>query len=157
MTQIEESVLVDVPLAVAYEQWRKVEEFPLFMRGVVSIERRGRELTHWVVGVAGAHREFDARTTEVVPDERVAWAAVAGEVRQAGVVTFHRLGAERTRIMLQLDVEPQGLLERVGEALGFLDRQVIDDLHDFKDFVESAHEGPPTAPPGAAPGGPRVA
>ncbi|MEV0531575.1 SRPBCC family protein [Kitasatospora sp. NPDC050463] len=145
MTLIEESVQVDVPLAVAYEQWRKVEDFPLFMRGVVSIERAG-ELTHWVVGVAGAYREFDARTTEVVPDERVAWAAVAGEVRQAGVVTFHRVGEDTTRIMLQLDVEPQGLLERIGEALGFVDRQVIDDLHDFKEFVEATHGGPPGAP-----------
>ncbi|MER6401000.1 MULTISPECIES: SRPBCC family protein [unclassified Kitasatospora] len=157
MTQIEESVLVDVPLAVAYEQWRKVEDFPRFMRGVVSIERRGGELTHWVVGVAGAHREFDAATTEVVPDERVAWAAVAGEVRQSGVVTFHRLGEDCTRIMLQLEVEPQGLLERIGEALGFVDRQVIDDLHDFKEFVEAAHGGPPSAPPGADPGTPRAA
>ncbi|MFI6843113.1 SRPBCC family protein [Kitasatospora sp. NBC_00085] len=136
MTRIEESVEVEIPPAAAYEQWTRLEEFPAFMRGIVSIERRGPGLSHWVVDVAGVRREFDACTTEAVPDERLAWATLAGGVRQSGVVTFHRVGEHTTRVMLQLDVEPDGLVERIGHALGFADRQVIDDLGDFKTFVE---------------------
>ncbi|WP_354638076.1 SRPBCC family protein [Kitasatospora camelliae] len=137
MTRIEESVEVSAPLPAVYEQWTRYEEFPDFMRGVVSVDRTGPGTSRWVVDTAGVHREFEARTTEAVPGERVAWASVAGEVRQAGVVTFHRIDEATTRVMLQLEIQPPGLLDRLVEALGFIDRRVIDDLRDFKEHVEA--------------------
>ncbi|WP_371483772.1 SRPBCC family protein [Kitasatospora sp. NBC_00315] len=137
MKQVEESIEVDVPVSVAYAQWTRFEEFPMFMDGVQRIDRRAAGLTHWVVRVAGATREFDARVTEQIPDERVAWTTVAGDLHQAGVVTFHRLDSTRTKVMLQLDHDPHGLVETVGDLLGFADRQAIDDLRAFKAFIES--------------------
>ncbi|RKT09891.1 polyketide cyclase/dehydrase/lipid transport protein [Streptomyces sp. 1114.5] len=137
MARIEESVEVHAPLPAVYEQWTRYEEFPEFMRGVVSVERTGPGATHWVIDAVGVRREFEARTVEAVPRERVAWESVAGDVRQAGVVTFHRIDEGTTRLMVQLELEPPGLLERLVEALGFVDRRVIDDLRDFKDHVES--------------------
>ncbi|GAA2752092.1 SRPBCC family protein [Kitasatospora cinereorecta] len=137
MARIEESVEVNEPLAAVYEQWTRYEEFPEFMRGVVRVERTGPGATRWVVDAVGVHRQFEARTTETVPEERVAWESVSGDVRQAGVVTFHRVDESTTRLMVQLELEPPGLLERLVEALGFVDRRVIDDLRDFKEHVES--------------------
>jgi uncharacterized membrane protein len=136
MTQIEESVEVHVPVRTAYNQWTQFETFPEFMSGVERIEQRSDTLTHWVTKVDGVRREFDAEITEQVPDERVAWTTVGGEARQAGVVTFHHLSEERTKVMLQMDFEPTGAAEKVADKLGVVKRQTKGDLERFKTFIE---------------------
>ncbi|MET9613715.1 SRPBCC family protein [Kitasatospora indigofera] len=146
MTQVEESIEVAVPVSEAYRRWTRFEDFPRFMAGVERIDRTSPGLTHWVVRVGGATREFDARITEQIPDERVAWTTVSGDLHQAGVVTFHRLEDARTKVMLQLAHDPHGLVETVGDKLGFVHRQAIDGLQHFKDFVESRGAGPDAGP-----------
>ncbi|MER5377542.1 SRPBCC family protein [Streptomyces sp. NPDC002553] len=136
MTKVEESIEVSVPVHTAYNQWTQFETFPEFMSGVERIEQRTDTLTHWVTDVNGVHREFDAEITEQIPDERVAWTTVAGDSRQAGVVTFHRLDDEHTKVMLQLDFEPEGLAETIGDKLGFVKRQTKGDLSRFKEYIE---------------------
>ncbi|CAL9279010.1 MULTISPECIES: SRPBCC family protein [unclassified Streptomyces] len=137
MSQVEESVTVDVPVRTAYDQWTQFETFPQFMEGVERIEQRTDTLTHWTTNVNGVRRSFDARITEQRPDERVAWTTVDGEARQAGVVTFHRIDDTTTKVMLQMDFEPEGAAETVGDKLGFVKRQVRGDLERFKSFIES--------------------
>ncbi|MET9514732.1 SRPBCC family protein [Streptomyces sp. NPDC002994] len=137
MSQVEESIEVNVPVNTAYNQWTQFETFPQFMEGVERIEQRTNTLTHWVTTVNGAAREFDAEITEQIPDERVAWTTVNGEAKQAGVVTFHRIDDAKTKIMLQMDFDPEGLAETVGDKLGFVKRQVTGDLNRFKIFIEN--------------------
>ncbi|MEV0253656.1 SRPBCC family protein [Streptomyces sp. NPDC050732] len=136
MSQVEESVEVNVPVRAAYNQWTQFETFPEFMEGVQRIEQRTDKLTHWVTKIDGVEREFDAKITEQIPDERVAWTTVDGQARQAGVVTFHRLDDSRTKVMLQMHYDPEGLAETVGDKLGFVKRQVTGDLGRFKKFIE---------------------
>jgi len=136
MSQVEESIEVAVPVRTAYNQWTQFETFPEFMSGVERIEQRTDTLTHWVTKVDGVQREFDARITEQIPDERVAWTSVAGDARQAGVVTFHRLDADHTKVMLQMEFQPEGVTENVGDKLGFVKRQAKGDLERFKRFIE---------------------
>ncbi|WP_185027684.1 SRPBCC family protein [Streptomyces candidus] len=141
MSKVEESVEVDVPVRTVYDQWTQFESFPQFMDGVERIEQRTDTLTHWVTKIGGVSREFDAEITEQIPDERVAWKALGGEVKQAGVVTFHRLDEKRTKVMLQLDYDPEGLAENVGDKLGVVKRQITGDLKRFKTFIEErGHE-----------------
>ncbi|MFH8369749.1 SRPBCC family protein [Streptomyces sp. NPDC018031] len=137
MSQVEESIEVAVPVGTAYDQWTQFESFPEFMDGVERVEQRTDALTHWVTSIGGVKREFEARITEQIPDERVAWTTVEGEARQAGVVTFHRLDDTRTKVMLQMDFAPEGLAETVGDKLGFVKRKVTGDLERFKRFIES--------------------
>ncbi|WP_369194260.1 SRPBCC family protein [Streptomyces djakartensis] len=137
MSQVEESIEVRVPVRTAYNQWTQFESFPQFMDGVERIEQRGDTLTRWVTKVGGQERVFDAEITEQVPDERVAWTTVDGEAKQAGVVTFHRIQDDTTKVMLQMDFDPSGLAETVGDKLGFVKRQVSGDLRRFKEFMES--------------------
>lgn len=137
MSSVEESVEVEVPVTTAYNQWTQFEQFPQFMEGVERIEQRTPTLTHWVTSVDGARREFDAEITEQIPDERVAWTTVSGEVRQAGVVTFHRLDATRTKVMLQLEHDPQGIADTLADKLGLVRRQAKGDLGRFKTYIES--------------------
>lgn len=137
MSQVEESIEVNVPVSTAYDQWTQFESFPEFMDGVERVDQRTDVLTHWVTSIGGVEREFEARITEQIPDERVAWTTVDGEARQAGVVTFHRLDDTRTKVMLQMEFAPEGLAETVGDKFGFVKRKVTGDLERFKDFIES--------------------
>ena len=135
MSTVTESVDVNVPIRTAYNQWTQFEEFPRFMDGVREIRQLDPTHVHWKTEIAGVKREFDAEITEQLPDERVAWKSIEGE-RQAGVVTFHRLDENTTRVTCQMDFEPDGVLEQAGDKLGFLDRQVKGDMKRFKEFIE---------------------
>jgi uncharacterized membrane protein len=135
MSQITESIDVAVPVTTAYNQWTQFEEFPRFMGGVEQVQQLDDTRLHWVAEVGGKREEWDAQITEQNPDERVAWTAQGGK-GNAGVVTFHRLDDEQTRVTVQMDWEPEGVVENVGAALGFDDRQVSKDLERFKDLIE---------------------
>lgn len=135
MNTVTESVDVDVPVRTAYNQWTQFEEFPRFMDGVQEIRQLDATHTHWKTEVGGVKREFDAEITEQLPDERVAWKSVEG-THQAGVVTFHRLDDTHTRVTVQMDFDPQGLVEKAGSAFGAVDHRVKGDLRRFKDYIE---------------------
>jgi uncharacterized membrane protein len=133
---VEKSIDVDVPVHTAYNQWTQFETFPEFMEGVVEVKQLSDTTLHWKAKVAGKEKEWDATITEQQPDQRIAWKAVDG-APNAGVVTFHRIDEGTTRVMLQLEAEPEGFIEEVGDKLGVFDRRVEGDLKRFKDFVES--------------------
>jgi uncharacterized membrane protein len=137
VASVQEAIDVDVPIRVAYDQWTQFESFPQFMGGVERITQTDDRHTHWVTNIDGVKREFDTEITEQNPDERVAWTSTAGEAKHAGVVTFHKLDENKTRVMIQIDWEPEGLVEKAGAALGFDDRQVKADAKKFKEFIES--------------------
>jgi uncharacterized membrane protein len=136
MSNIERSIEVDVPVRTAYNQWTQFEEFPQFMEGVGQVRQLSDTELHWKAKIAGRTQEWDARITEQTPDQRIAWTNTSG-AEHAGVVTFHRLDDARTRIMLQLDVEPDSAVEKVGDALGIVERRVAGDLERFKEMIES--------------------
>ena len=136
MSTIEESIEVQVPVRTAYNQWTQFEEFPQFMEGVEQVRQLDDTHLHWKADIGGQEREWDAEITEQHPDERVAWKSTGG-AQHAGVVTFHRIGDEQSRVMLQLDVEPEGVTEQVGDKLGFVKRRVKGDLERFKKLIEA--------------------
>ncbi len=135
MAEVMESIDVQVPLATAYNQWTQFEEFPRFMDGVDTVKQLDDTHLHWAAEIAGKREEWDAEITEQNPDERVAWKATGGK-GNAGVVTFHRLSDDETRVTVQMDWQPEGVTENIGAALGFDDRQVSKDLDRFKDLIE---------------------
>jgi uncharacterized membrane protein len=137
VANVEKSIDVDVPIRVAYDQWTQFESFPEFMDGVESITQTGDRQTHWVTKIGGVEREFDAEITEQHPDERVAWKSTSGDTHHAGVVTFHKITDTTTRIMIQLDWQPQGIVEKVGAVVGVDDHQISADAKRFKAFIES--------------------
>ncbi len=135
MSTIEESIDIDVPVRAAYDQWTQFEEFPSFMEGVDKVTQIDDTHLHWVAEIAGVKREWDSVITEQHPDERVAWTSTSG-TSNAGVVTFHKLDDAKTRVMLQLDIEPEGVVERAGDALGIIKRRASGDLERFKELIE---------------------
>lgn len=136
MASHEASIEVDRPVRTVYNQWTQFESFPKFMGGVEQIRQIDDKHLHWTTKVAGVERQFDTEITEQTPDQRIAWKSNSGTTH-AGVVTFHRLDEGKTKIMLQLDMEPEGVVEKVGDAAGIVQRQVKSDLDRFKEFIES--------------------
>jgi len=137
MPQVIETVDVNVPLSTAYNQWTQFETYPEFLSYVESITQVTDTLTEWKVKIGGVEREFEAEITEQHPDERVAWNSTGGQENHAGVVTFHRLADNETRVTVQLDWEASGLVEKVGAVLGVDDHVIKSDLKKFKQFIES--------------------
>jgi uncharacterized membrane protein len=136
MSTIEQSIDVDVPVSTAYNQWTQFETFPDFMEGIIEVRQLDDTHLHWKAKIAGTEREWDAEVTEQHPDERVAWKSTSGQ-HNAGVVTFHKLDPGHTRVMLQQDVETEGVVEKIGDALGMIERRAKGDLERFKELIES--------------------
>jgi uncharacterized membrane protein len=143
MSSIVHTIDVDVPVRTAYDQWTQFEDFPKFMEGVERVTQIDDARLEWTAEVLGQQRTWRAEITEQVPDQRVAWRSMAGEgVEHAGIVTFEPLTDDRTRVTLNMTVEPQGPAEKVGDAAGLIERKVEGDLARYKEFIE--RRGTPT-------------
>jgi uncharacterized membrane protein len=135
-TRVEKSVLVNVPVSRAYNQWTQFEDFPQFMGGVQRVEQLSDDRLEWVAEIAGVRRQWQARILEQVPDRKVAWAATEGATN-AGAVTFEDVGGGQTSVTLTLEFEPEGMVEKVGDKLNVVENQAERDLERFKEFIES--------------------
>ena len=136
MSTIEHSIDVEVPVRTAYNQWTQFEEFPKFMDGVREVRQLSDTRLLWRAEIGGVEETWEAEIDQQVPDMRIAWHSITG-AKNAGVVTFHRLSDDRTRVMLQLDYDPQGFMENVGDAVGAVSLRVKGDLQRFKEFIET--------------------
>ncbi|MGH7804887.1 MAG: SRPBCC family protein [Candidatus Binatia bacterium] len=139
MTDIVKYINVERPIRTVYNQWTQFEEFPRFMEGVVRVDQTGDDKLHWVIDIGGVSREFDAKVTEQIPDERIAWKSTDGKTH-AGVVTFHRLKDDETRVTVQMSYDPEGFLENAADSLGVISSRVQGDLTRFKEFIEHQPE-----------------
>jgi len=136
MATVEQSIEVGVPVSTAYNQWTQFEEFPRFMDGIEQVRQLDDKRLHWVADAGGQRHEWEAEIVEQKPDERIAWTA-HDRKGPNGVVTFHRVSPDTTKVMVQLDWEPEGMLEQLGSALGSDERRVKGDLERFKELIES--------------------
>jgi uncharacterized membrane protein len=136
MANVSESIEVNVPVRTAYNQWTQFEEFPRFMEGVEQVVQVDDTTLEWTAEVFGQDKQWRAQITEQTPDRRVAWRSVSG-AENAGTIEFEGAGPDRTRINVTMEVDPEGPLENIGTALGFLERRVKGDLERFKEFIEA--------------------
>ena len=135
MAQIEKSIEVNVPVRTAYNQWTQFEQFPQFMEGVEEVRQLDDKRLNWRASIAGKTEEWQAEIVEQTPDKVVAWRSTTG-AENGGRVSFASAGADATRITLRLDYDPEGMVESVGDKLGFVSRRVEGDLERFKEFIE---------------------
>jgi uncharacterized membrane protein len=134
MSIVTETIDVDVPVHVAYNQWTQFEEFPAFMGGVEKVTQLDDTHLHWVASIAGVRREWNAKIIDQVPDTKVSWTNIDGS-DNTGAVTFDAIGPTTTRVTLALDFEPSGVVENVGDKLGIVAGQARSDLESFREFV----------------------
>ncbi len=135
MATIERSIEIGAPVSAVYHQWMRCEDFARFMDGIELVRWLDEGRLHWRARIAGRIEEWDAEIIEQIPDKRIAWTSTAGAAN-AGVVTFHQLAPDRTRVMVQLDCCPRTWSERAGVLFGVLRRRVRRDLVRFKALAE---------------------
>ena len=136
MERIEKSIEVERPVRTVYNQWTQFEEFPRFMKGVKKVSQLDDQRLHWEAEIAGKDKEWYARITDQGPDQLIAWQSEGGEYN-SGTVTFAPINSNRTRINLQVTYDPEGFVEKTGDALGVVSSRVENDLERFKDFIEN--------------------
>jgi uncharacterized membrane protein len=136
MASVNESIEVDVPISVAYNQWTQFEEFPLFMQGVSSVRQLDDTHLAWTAEIGGEEHSWEAEIGHQEPDRLVSWRAVEGKY-SSGKVTFEPLEGNRTRIEVEMTYDAEGWKESVGSALGLDSRQVSSDLRRFKELIET--------------------
>jgi uncharacterized membrane protein len=130
-----EDIDVGVPVRVAYDQWTQFQEFERFSKGVVHVEQEDDTTTSWQVKVAKASRRWRGTITEQVPDERIAWTSEGDKATTKGVVTFHPLGDNLTKVLLVLRYYPKGPVERLGGLVRAQGRRARLDLKLYRTFV----------------------
>jgi uncharacterized protein (TIGR02271 family) len=129
------SIEVNAPLRAVYNQWTQFEEFPRFMEGVEEVRQEGDKRLFWRANIGGKVKEWEAEITNQVPDQRIAWQSVDGSPN-AGTITFEELGPDRTRVTATIEYEPEGFVEKAGDALGIPSGRVEGDLKRFRDYIE---------------------
>ncbi|MCK9869163.1 SRPBCC family protein [Nocardiopsis dassonvillei] len=132
MVNIVEDVDVGVPVRVAYNQWTRFPDFGSFAKGVQSAERTGDTSSHWRGKVFWSSRSWSAEVTEQVQDQRIAWSTEAAKGTMKGVVTFHPLGENLTRVLLVVEYYPKGLFERTGNIWRAQGRRLRLDLKHYR-------------------------
>jgi hypothetical protein len=141
MERVEKTIEVSRPLRTVYNQWTQFEDFPEFMAGVKEVRQIDDTHVHWHAEIWGKDKEWDAEIVEQVPDQCIAWRSTSGAYN-AGTVRFEPLGPDRTCVRLEMEYEPEGVVENVADAVGIFSARVQHTVEDFKDFIE--HRGQPT-------------
>ncbi|MYS14000.1 SRPBCC family protein [Streptomyces sp. SID4982] len=132
---IVEDIDVGVPVREAYDQWTQFQEFSTFAKGVVSVEKADDTTSNWKVKVAKSTRSWKANVTEQVPDERITWTTEGAKGTVKGVVTFHAVTDNLTKVLLVLEYFPKGLFEKTGNIWRAQGRRARLDLKLYRKFI----------------------
>jgi uncharacterized membrane protein len=126
---------VTVPVEKAYQAWTKFEDYPKFMHRVLSVERRAADRVRWQEKIWFSKRQWEGRITERRSNDRIVWRTTSG-MSHKGIVSFHKLDTNLTRVMVEIEFEPNGIVEKLASGLRFVKRAVQADLARFKAYVE---------------------
>lgn len=132
---ITEDIDVGVPVREAYDQWTQFQEFSTFAKGVVSVDKADDTSSNWRVKVAKSTRSWKANVTEQVPDERITWTTEGAKGTVKGVVTFHAITDNLTRVLMVLEYFPKGLFEKTGNIWRAQGRRARLDLKLYRKFI----------------------
>ncbi|MEU4010758.1 SRPBCC family protein [Streptomyces pseudogriseolus] len=134
-TVIIEYIDVGVPLRTAYDQWTQYQDFSTFAKGVKSANKADDTTSDWQAKIWWSNRSWKATTTEQVPDDRIAWSSEGAKGTTKGVVSFHKLADNLTRVLLVIEYYPSGFFEKTGNIWRAQGRRARLDLKNFARFI----------------------
>ena len=126
---------VAVPVEKAYQAWTRFDDYPRFMHRVLNVERKDRDKVSWQEKIWFSSRQWEGEITERRKNDRIAWKTTNG-MSHRGIVSFHKLGDNLTRVMVDMEFEPSGMIEKMASGMRFVKRAVQSDLARFKAYVE---------------------
>ena len=132
---VQQAVDVAVPLETAYNQFTQFEDWPEFMHRVTRVTQEDDCTIGFATKIWGKTKEFEAKIETQRPDQRIKWRVAQG-ITHSGVVTFHELAPNLTRIEVNLDVDPGSLIEKAARGMRHVKRAVRADLARYKAFIE---------------------
>ena len=142
MTETRHTVTIEAPISAVYQQWLDVESFPEIVPTVQEATVTADFYSHWTLSIGRITRAFDAEITEQLPEEKVAWRSLTGDVTFTGTATFKELGPDQTNVTVTLTWTPTSAAERAAIVLRADRRALRDALNAFKTFLET--NGGPT-------------
>ncbi|MEW5353641.1 SRPBCC family protein [Streptomyces sp. 16-176A] len=134
-TVIIESIDVGVPQRTAYDQWTQFQDFSTFAKGVKSASRADDTTSDWQAKIWWSSRSWKATTTEQIPDYRIQWTSEGAKGSTKGVVSFHELEENLTRVLLVIEYYPSGFFEKTGNIWRAQGRRARLDLKNFARFI----------------------
>lgn len=139
---ITEHIDVAAPVEAAFDQWTQYDRWSeIFKRGGASARGKGVGSSRITVSsrIGPSERQWTADIVEVAPPRRIAWKS-RGPVQAMGATTFHRMDDRLTRVMVEIEYDPRGPIEAVGNFLRVPRRRVRRDLRLFKHYLEMRGE-----------------
>jgi uncharacterized membrane protein len=134
---VQQSVDIGVPIETVYNQWTQFEDWPSFMHRVTRVTQEDDCTVSFATKIWAKTKEFTAKIETQRPNERIKWSVSQG-LTHTGVVTFHELAPNLTRVLLTFDVQPGSLIEKAARGMRHVKRAARADLHRFKAFIELA-------------------
>jgi uncharacterized membrane protein len=134
---VQQSVDIGAPIETVYNQWTQFEDWPSFMHRVTRVTQEDDCTLSFATKIWGKTKEFTANIETQWPNERIKWSVSQG-MTHTGVVTFHELAPNLTRVLLSFDVEPGSLIEKAARGMRHVKRAARADLHRFKALIEMA-------------------
>jgi uncharacterized membrane protein len=140
MERTEKSLEVNAPVQVVFDLYSDFEKFPEWMKSVKEVRRTGERLTKWTADAPLMSVEWEAETTALEPNRRIAWRTVRGDVQMEGDVTFEETERGTTRMNVALSYEPPA--GRLGSLVAHLlgndpEQQIEEELKRFAELAES--------------------
>ncbi len=137
MSSIENTIEVETSAERAYEMWNEFDRFPTYFASIEKVVPTGPDTMTWTVEILGVSRDFEVAVTERIPGKRIAWSTVEG-TEHAGVVTFHHLDDAKCQVALQMEFEPEGLVEQVADKAQIAKLAANYELGEFKAIAEAS-------------------
>ena len=131
---VQQAIDIGIPVTAAYNHFTQFEEWPKFMHRVESVEQADDTTLSISAKVWGIRRRFKVEIVEQRPDERIQWNVTEG-ITHHGVATFHEIAPRLTRVEINVDVEPSGLIEKSARGMRHVKRAIRADLHRFKAYT----------------------
>ena len=110
------------------------------MQHIKSVSKTGERTSHWSMeGPLHTRLEWDAETTRLEENKRIAWSSINGDLKTSGQVTFNALpdGHVEVTVMLRY-VPPAGVAgDLFARLLDDPEGKLITDLRNFKHYIEN--------------------